>query len=129
MSKSKRTIMHPAWQAAHELLSDPDKWFRTVVVGRHGYTDAQIATAMRCAGYGDDVVVLYDGLRVVGYELPATWIPVNENNSLDAFPRLLELVNLEAGAGVNADFGAVADWVDVGIGPRRQVRAVLNGAG
>jgi len=132
--KNRKMVMHPAWQAAHELLSDPETWFQTVMVEGHGYTDAQVATAMRCQGFGADVIVLYEGVRVVGYELPACWIPVNENNTLDAYPRLaatakmLALPTLEDVLADPAGFGAGFELVQQGALPLpRSAMAVLNG--
>ena len=132
--KNRKMVMHPAWQAAHELLSDPETWFETVMVEGHGYTDAQVATAMRCQGYGADVIVLYEGVRVVGYELPACWIPVNENNTLDAYPRLaatakmLALPTLEDVLADPAGFAAGFELIGHGAQPLPAgVLAVLNG--
>jgi len=131
--KNRKMVMHPAWQAAHELLSDAETWFQTVMVEGHGYTDAQVATAMRCQGYGADVIVLYEGVRVVGYELPACWIPVNESNTLDAYPRLLamlELPTLHDALNDPAWFVAGLELVGAGAMPLPEsALAVLNGVG
>jgi len=132
--KNRKVVMHPAWQAAHELLSDAEKWFQTVMVDGDGYTDAQVATAMRCQGFGDDVIVRYEGVRVVGYELPACWIPFNESNTLDAYPRLaatakmLALPTLEDALDDPAWFVAGAELVESGMTPLpASALAVLNG--
>lgn len=82
-----RKMMHPAWQAAHELLSDPERWWRTLGNEAGSYSDAQIATSMRLMGYGDDLVVTsWLGARALTWEFPLVWIPINNNDSLDAYP-------------------------------------------
>lgn len=131
-NEGRRMVMHPAWQAAHELLADPEKWFDTVVMERAGYTSAQVATAMRCMGYGDDVIYhALPGHYTVSCELPPVWIPVNHNNSLDAFPQLMAVLNmptLEDVFRAPHEFGAGFELVDQGVHALPvQVLGVLNG--
>lgn len=91
----RRMVMHPAWQAAHELLSDGETWWHTLADEPGGYTHAQLATAMRCMGYGDDVIeTAWKGGRAVAWEFPAAWIAVNHNQRLAEYPGLLALVEL-----------------------------------
>jgi len=92
-ARTRRMVMHPAWQAAHELLSDSEKWWHTLALEAGGYTHAQLATAMRCMGYGDDVIeTAWKGGRAVAWEFPAAWIPVNSNQRLADYPKLLALL-------------------------------------
>jgi hypothetical protein len=50
---------------------------------------------MRCMGYGDDVIeIAWLHGRAVAWQMPAVWIPVNNNNTLDAYPRLMEVLNM-----------------------------------
>lgn len=124
LNEGRHMVMHPAWQAAHELLADPEKWFDTVVMERAGYTSAQVATAMRCMGYGDDVIYhVLPGHYTVSCELPPVWIPVNHNNSLDAFPKLTARLGIPTLADI------FSEPVDEGVALPAVVMAALNGAG
>ena len=92
-ARTRRMVMHPAWQAAHELLSDSETWWHTLALEAGGYSHAQLAVAMRCMGYGDDVIeTAWKGGRAVAWEFPAAWIPVNSNQRLADYPQLLALL-------------------------------------
>jgi hypothetical protein len=128
----KRMVMHPAWQAAHDLLNDGKTWFRTVELLTGGYSSAQVAIAMRCMGYGDDVIVTeWSGARAVAWALPDIWIPVDNNNSLDAYPGVLAMLNMPTLEDVLADpagFAAGFELVDESMHALpAHAAAVLNG--
>ena len=133
-NEGRRMVMHPAWQAAHELLSDGEKWWRTLGMEVGGYSTRQIVVAKRCMGFGDDVIeVEWRGAMAVDWDLPDVWIPVNKNNSLDAFPGLMDILNmptLESMFREPGAFGAGFELVDQGVHALPvEVLGVLNGAG
>jgi len=132
--EGRRMMMHPAWQAAHELLSDGEKWWRTLGMEVGGYSTRQIVVAMRCMGFGDDVIeVGWRGAQVIDWDLPDVWIPVNNNKSVDAFPQLWAILNmptLESIFDDPAEFAAGFELVGQGVHALPvEVLGVLNGAG
>lgn len=52
-----QTIVHPAWEAVEQHLSDPQRWQARAEGKPEGYHDWQIALAMCVVGYGDDLIV------------------------------------------------------------------------
>jgi hypothetical protein len=118
-NEGRRMVMHPAWQAAHELLSDGEKWWRTLAMEQGGYSMRQIAVAMRCMGFGADVTETeWRGALAVDWELPDVWIPVDHNNSLDVY------VGVMATLGIST----LADFFRDGVVDER-ARVLFNGAG
>lgn len=51
------TIVHPAWEAVEQRLTDPVRWQARAEGKPEGYHDWQIALAMCVAGYGDDLII------------------------------------------------------------------------
>jgi len=56
--KEVATMVHPAWVAVEQRLTDNRRWIARVAGRPAGYADWQIALAMAVAGFGDDLTIV-----------------------------------------------------------------------